>query len=130
MYFLRARHCYNCNAELFPAEELTERPFPGAAPQIIEENDHIKRLNDRYPVRFGRQCDQKTKAPRKKFTRGASGCIGEFYGLAPIAFNCKACASGVTTGAAAPMISVNCGEPESPAHTFPDPSTAMVSNWE
>jgi hypothetical protein len=50
MYFLRARHCYNCNTELFPAEELTERAYPGAPAQIIEENDHIKRLNDRYPA--------------------------------------------------------------------------------
>ena len=38
VYFLRSRHCYNCNAELFPAEELTERPNPGAPPQIIEES--------------------------------------------------------------------------------------------
>ena len=37
LYFLRSRHCYNCNAELFPAEELTERPNPGAPPEIIEE---------------------------------------------------------------------------------------------
>jgi hypothetical protein len=37
LYFLRSRHCYNCNAELFPAEELTERRNPGAPPEIIEE---------------------------------------------------------------------------------------------
>ncbi len=37
LYFLRSRHCYNCNTELFPAEELTERPHPGAPAEIIEE---------------------------------------------------------------------------------------------
>jgi hypothetical protein len=37
LYFLRSRHCYNCNAELFPAEELTERRNPGAPPEVIEE---------------------------------------------------------------------------------------------
>jgi hypothetical protein len=43
VYFLRSRHCYNCNAELFPPEELTERAHPGAPPHIIEENDFIRR---------------------------------------------------------------------------------------
>jgi hypothetical protein len=37
LYFLRSRHCATCNAELFPASELTERPNPGAPPAIIEE---------------------------------------------------------------------------------------------
>ncbi len=37
LYFLRSRHCYNCNAELFPAHELTERRNPGAPREIIEE---------------------------------------------------------------------------------------------
>ena len=37
IYFLRSRHCYNCNAQLFPAEELTERPHSGAPPEVIEE---------------------------------------------------------------------------------------------
>jgi len=37
LYFLRSRHCYNCNAELFPASELTERRNPGAPPEVIEE---------------------------------------------------------------------------------------------
>src|ERR1017187_7027061 len=37
LYFLRSRHCATCNAELFPAAELTERPNPGAPPSIIEE---------------------------------------------------------------------------------------------
>ena len=37
LYFLRSRHCYNCNAELFPASQLTERPNPGAPPEVIEE---------------------------------------------------------------------------------------------
>jgi hypothetical protein len=39
LYFLRSRHCYNCNAELFPASELTERRNPGAPPEIIEESN-------------------------------------------------------------------------------------------
>jgi hypothetical protein len=38
LYFLRSRHCASCNAELFPAEELTERPNPGAPPEVIEES--------------------------------------------------------------------------------------------
>ena len=38
LYFLRSRHCASCNAELFPASELTERPNPGAPPAIIEES--------------------------------------------------------------------------------------------
>ena len=38
LYFLRSRHCYNCNAELFPAAELTERRNPGAPPEVIEES--------------------------------------------------------------------------------------------
>lgn len=38
LYFLRSRHCYNCNAELFPAEELTQRRNAGAPPKIIEEH--------------------------------------------------------------------------------------------
>jgi hypothetical protein len=37
LYFLRSRHCYNCNTELFPPEELTYRRNPGAPPEIIEE---------------------------------------------------------------------------------------------
>jgi hypothetical protein len=37
IYFLRSRHCAHCNAELFPASELTERANPGAPPTIIEE---------------------------------------------------------------------------------------------
>jgi hypothetical protein len=37
LYFLRSRHCASCNAELFPASELTERPNAGAPPDIIEE---------------------------------------------------------------------------------------------
>jgi hypothetical protein len=37
LYFLRSRHCATCNAELFPASELTERRHPGAQPEIIEE---------------------------------------------------------------------------------------------
>ena len=37
LYFLRSRHCASCNAELFPANQLTERPNPGAPPEIIEE---------------------------------------------------------------------------------------------
>src|SRR6185437_8806407 len=37
LYFLRSRHCATCNAELFPASELTERSHPGAPPEIIEE---------------------------------------------------------------------------------------------
>jgi hypothetical protein len=37
LYFLRSRHCATCNAELFPAAELTERPNPGAPPAVIEE---------------------------------------------------------------------------------------------
>ncbi len=37
LYFLRSRHCYNCNAELFPASELTERRNPGATSEVIEE---------------------------------------------------------------------------------------------
>ena len=37
LYFLRSRHCATCNAELFPAAELTERPTPGAPPAVIEE---------------------------------------------------------------------------------------------
>jgi hypothetical protein len=40
LYFLRSRHCASCNAELFPAEELTERRNPGAPPEIIEEARH------------------------------------------------------------------------------------------
>lgn len=38
LYFLRSRHCANCNAELFPASELTERRNPGAPPTVIEES--------------------------------------------------------------------------------------------
>lgn len=38
LYSLRSRHCASCNAELFPADELTERPHPGAPSQIIEES--------------------------------------------------------------------------------------------
>ncbi len=38
LYFLRSRHCYNCNVELFPAHELTERRNPGARAEIIEES--------------------------------------------------------------------------------------------
>jgi len=38
LYFLRSRHCASCNAELFPASELTERPNPGAPPEVIEES--------------------------------------------------------------------------------------------
>jgi len=37
LYFLRSRHCATCNFELFPASDLTERPHPGAPPEIIEE---------------------------------------------------------------------------------------------
>jgi hypothetical protein len=37
LYFLRSRHCASCNAELFPASELTERRNAGAPPEIIEE---------------------------------------------------------------------------------------------
>ncbi len=37
LYFLRSRHCASCNAELFPASELTERRHPGAPPEVIEE---------------------------------------------------------------------------------------------
>ena len=37
LYFLRSRHCATCNAELFPANELTERRHPGAPPEIVEE---------------------------------------------------------------------------------------------
>ncbi len=37
LYFLRSRHCYNCNTELFPAEELTYRRHPGAPAEVIEE---------------------------------------------------------------------------------------------
>ena len=37
LYFLRSRHCASCNAELFPASELTERPNAGAPPEVIEE---------------------------------------------------------------------------------------------
>ena len=37
LYFLRSRHCASCNAELFPASELTERRNPGAPPEVIEE---------------------------------------------------------------------------------------------
>jgi hypothetical protein len=37
LYFLRSRHCASCNAELFPASELTERPNAGAPPKVIEE---------------------------------------------------------------------------------------------
>jgi len=37
LYFLRSRHYASCNAELFPADELTGRPHPGAPAQIIEE---------------------------------------------------------------------------------------------
>jgi hypothetical protein len=45
LYFLRSRHCYNCNVELFPAHELTERRNAGAAPEIIEENEFMRRRN-------------------------------------------------------------------------------------
>jgi len=38
LYFLRSRHCANCNAELFPASALGERPNPGAPPTVIEES--------------------------------------------------------------------------------------------
>jgi hypothetical protein len=38
LYFLRSRHCASCNAELFPASELTERPNPRAPPVPIEES--------------------------------------------------------------------------------------------
>src|ERR1035437_9045957 len=37
LYFLRSRHCYQCNAELFPPEELTFRRNAGAKPEVIEE---------------------------------------------------------------------------------------------
>ena len=37
LYFLRSRHCASCNAELFPASQLTERRNPGAPPEVIEE---------------------------------------------------------------------------------------------
>jgi hypothetical protein len=37
LYFRRSRHCAHCNAELFPASQLTERANPGAPPSIIEE---------------------------------------------------------------------------------------------
>ncbi len=40
LYFLRSRHCYNCNTELFPAEELTERRNAGAPAEVIEESRH------------------------------------------------------------------------------------------
>ena len=46
LYFLRSRHCYNCNAELFPAEDLTERSNPGVTSPPIEENELIKRLGE------------------------------------------------------------------------------------
>jgi hypothetical protein len=38
IYFLRSRHCASCNAQLFPASQLTERPHPGAPPNVIEES--------------------------------------------------------------------------------------------
>jgi len=38
LHFLRSRHCANCNAELFPASELTEPPNLGAPPEVIEES--------------------------------------------------------------------------------------------
>jgi hypothetical protein len=37
LYFLRSRHCASCNAELFPASELTERRNAGAPGDVIEE---------------------------------------------------------------------------------------------
>jgi hypothetical protein len=37
LYFLRSRHCANCNAELFPDSELTQRRNPGAPPEVVEE---------------------------------------------------------------------------------------------
>jgi hypothetical protein len=37
LYFLRSRHCASCNAELFPASDLTERRNAGAPPEVIEE---------------------------------------------------------------------------------------------
>jgi len=37
LYFLRSRHCAHCNAELFPASQLTERRNPGAPPEVIPE---------------------------------------------------------------------------------------------
>ena len=40
LYFLRSRHCASCNAELFPASELTERRNAGAPPEVIEEARH------------------------------------------------------------------------------------------
>ena len=37
LYFLRLRHCASCNAELFPASNLTERRNAGSPPEVIEE---------------------------------------------------------------------------------------------
>ena len=37
IYFLRSRHCATCNAELFPAAELTQRANPGAPPDLVED---------------------------------------------------------------------------------------------
>ena len=37
LYFLRSRHCYNCNTELFPPKETTYRRHPGAPAEAIEE---------------------------------------------------------------------------------------------
>jgi hypothetical protein len=42
LYFLRSRHCAHCNAELFPAHELTERHNPGASPEIVEESQQSR----------------------------------------------------------------------------------------
>jgi hypothetical protein len=39
LYFLRSRHCYNCNAELFPAKELSERCNPALLPKSSKNPD-------------------------------------------------------------------------------------------
>ena len=44
LYFLRSRHCASCNAELFPANELTERRNPGAPPTIISVSKGLRWL--------------------------------------------------------------------------------------
>ncbi len=50
LYFLRSRHCYNCNAELFPPEELTERRHPGAPPEVIPEATRPPQLPGQSPA--------------------------------------------------------------------------------
>ena len=49
LYFLRSRHCASCNAELFPASELTERQTPAPRQRSSKRPDPPCPLQNRHP---------------------------------------------------------------------------------